>query len=229
MLRDKKKITKILIISLCLIFIGVISWFVGVPMIQLVKEPDKFRDWVQELGFLGQLAYIGMLVFQIVFAFIPGEPFEIVAGYAFGAFEGTVLCMIGSAIGSLIVFALVRTLGKRFVELFFSLEKINELKFLKDSKKRDILSFIIYMIPGTPKDLLGYFLGLTKIKFSTFLIIITVGRFPSIITSTVGGDAIGTQDYVFAIIVFAVTIAISVIGYFSYQYISKRHNMKKEK
>ena len=224
----KKNLKKIIISVVCLVFIAIVGWFIGKPMLELVREPDDFRAWVQDLGFLGRLAYVGMLVFQIIFALIPGEPFEIVAGYAFGAVEGTILCLIGSAIGSIIVFALVRAFGKRFVELFFSLDKINELKFLKDSKKRDALSFIIYMIPGTPKDLLGYFLGLTKIKFGVFLLIITVGRFPSVITSTVGGDAIGSQDYLFAIIVFAVTLILSISGYFVYQLISKRHSAAKE-
>ena len=140
----KKNLKKIIISVVCLVFIAIVGWFIGKPMLELVREPEDFRAWVQDLGFLGRLAYVGMLVFQIIFALIPGEPFEIVAGYAFGAVEGTILCLIGSAIGSIIVFALVRAFGKRFVELFFSLDKINELKFLKDSKKRDALSFIIH-------------------------------------------------------------------------------------
>lgn len=229
-MKDKKtKIKQIIVLILSIVFILVVCWFIGKPMISLASDPEKFRVWVEDLGFLGQLAYIGMLIFQIIFAIIPGEPFEIVAGYAFGAIEGTILCIIGSTVGSLIVYAFVRTFGRRIVEIFFSLDKINELKFLKDSKKRDILSFLIFLVPGTPKDLLLYFLGLTKMELPVFLIIVSIGRIPSIITSTVGGNALGKQDYVFAIITFAVTIVVSICGYLLYQFISKKHQKRKEK
>jgi len=224
-----KRIVKIIFFALAVVFLIVVGWVVGKPMVMLASEPDKFRDWVEELGFLGELAYIGMLIFQIVFAIIPGEPFEIVAGYAFGAIKGTVLCCIGTTLGSIVVFILVRTFGKRVVELFFSYDKINEAKFLKRSKRRDLVSFLIFLLPGTPKDLLVYFLGLTKIDFITFLIVVAIGRIPSIVTSTVGGNALGKQDYLMAIVTFAVTILVSITGYIIYQTVLARHKNKKEK
>lgn len=87
------------------------------------------------------------------------------------------------------------------VEVFFPEEKLKKLKFLKTTPKRDMIFFIIFMIPGTPKDLLCYFTGLTDIKFSLWLLICSLGRLPSIITSTVGGDALGTSNYWFAVAV----------------------------
>lgn len=68
------------------------------------------------------------------------------------------------------------------------------------------------MIPGTPKDLLCYFAGLTDIRLSLWLLICSLGRLPSIVTSTVGGDALGTSNYWFAAAVFAITLVISLVG-----------------
>ena len=223
-----KKIKKIIFFTAALTFITIIGWIIGRPMLSLASEPEKFRLWVSKSGIWGEVGYVGMLVFQIVFAVIPGEPFEIVAGYAFGAVKGTILCIIGTTLGSVVAFILVRTFGKRIVEVFFSLDKINELKFLKNSKKRDALSFFLFLMPGTPKDLLIYFLGLTKIDFVMFLMMVSVGRIPSIVTSTVGGNALGRQNYILAVITFLVTIVISIIGYVVYQKVSTVHNKKKE-
>ncbi len=226
MSKNSQKIKGIIIIAISIVFMVLVSWLVGVPMIKLASEPEKFREWVTDLGFLGQLIFVGMLIFQTFFAVIPGEPFEIVAGYAFGAIEGTILCLIGGLVGSLIIFSFVRTFGKKAVEFFFPIEKINNLRFLRDTKKFGKLAFIVFLIPGTPKDLLVYFLGLTKIDIFTFIIIAGVGRIPSIITSTVGGNALGMQNYVFAIVTFIITVVISALGYIIYQAISNHHNKK---
>ncbi len=191
-------------------------------MIQFVSEPDKFRDWVEDKGIIGKLAFIGMTAFQVVIAFVPGEPLEIGAGYAFGAIEGTLLCVIGITLGSLIVFLLVKRFGIRLVEVFFRREKINSLKFLRNKKSRNLLVFIVFFLPGTPKDLITYFVPLLDIKFSLFFLLASVARLPSIITSTLGGGALGTADYIKAVWVFAITALVSIIGWLIYNFISKK-------
>ena len=139
-LTEKQKKTAAVIIFIAfLAFCGVVTWFIGRPMIRFVSEPDKFRQWVQGHGILGELAFIGMMLFQVVIAFVPGEPLEIGAGYAFGAIKGTVLCEIGITLGSIIVFALVRRFGIRFAEIFFSHEKIHSLRFLKNKKRKEFI------------------------------------------------------------------------------------------
>ena len=109
------------------------------------------------------------------------------------------------------------------VEVFFSEEKLHRIKFLKTTPKRDFIFFIIFMIPGTPKDLLCYFAGLTDIRLSLWLLICSLGRLPSIVTSTVGGDALGTSNYLFAAAVFAITLVISLVGLLFYKKICNRH------
>ena len=160
-------------------------------------------------------------MFQVLIALVPGEPLEIGAGYAFGAVEGTILCVIGVTLGSLLVFGLVRRFGMRLVEVFFDTGKIKQLKFLQNEKRLDLITFLVFFLPGTPKDLLTYFVGLTDIKLSKFIFIVSLARLPSIITSTVGGSALGIKRYELAAIVFGVTVVISLLGLFIYNRICK--------
>lgn len=219
-----KKVIALIVVAVFIVFCAVVTWFIGKPLVDFVSEPEKFRAWVQEYGFWGKICFVGMVFFQVVIALVPGEAFEIGAGYAFGIVEGTILCEIGITLGSLVVFFMVRKFGVKLVEVFFSREKINSLKFLKDEKKRNAITFLVFFLPGTPKDLLTYFVGLTDIKASHFLLLASIARLPSVITSVVGGDALGGKDYVFAVIVFVVTLLFSGAGVLIYNLISKKRN-----
>ena len=219
----KKKIYLFAII-VALIFIAAVGYLVGKPMIEFVREPERFRAWVDSSGFVSRVIFVGMVVFQLIIALIPGEPLEMGAGYAFGAWEGTILCIIGCVIGSALVFLFVRRFGVKLVEVFFPREKIRSLRFLQDSRRLNLLTFIVFFIPGTPKDLLSYFIGLTDMKLGTWLLITAVARIPSIVTSTVTGDALGLKDYQFALIAFGVTLALSLLGILVYRRLSARRH-----
>ena len=219
----KKKIYLFAII-VALIFIAAVGYLVGKPMIEFVREPERFRAWVDSSGFVSRVIFVGMVVFQLIIALIPGEPLEMGAGYAFGAVEGTILCIIGCVIGSALVFLFVRRFGVKLVEVFFPREKIRSLRFLQDSRRLNLLTFIVFFIPGTPKDLLSYFIGLTDMKLGTWLFITAVARIPSIVTSTVTGDALGLKDYQFALIAFGVTLALSLLGILVYRRLSARRH-----
>ena len=219
----KKKIYLFAII-VALIFIAAVGYLVGKPMVEFVREPERFRAWVDSSGFVSRVIFVGMVVFQLIIALIPGEPVEMGAGYAFGAVEGTILCIIGCVIGSALVFLFVRRFGVKLVEVFFPREKIRSLRFLQDSRRLNLLTFIVFFIPGTPKDLLSYFIGLTDMKLGTWLFITAVARIPSIVTSTVTGDALGLKDYQFALIAFGVTLALSLAGILVYRRLSARRH-----
>lgn len=221
---QQRKGLAILAIVLFCAFIGLVFWQVGIPMVQLASDPEAFRQRIEESSLNGQLIFIGMVVLQILAAIIPGEPLEVAAGYAFGAIEGTILCLIGGFIGSLLVILLVRKFGIRLVHVFYPPEKLETIRFLKTSPKRTVLFLLIFMIPGTPKDLLCYFVGLTDMKLPVLMVICTLGRLPAIVSSTIGGNALGTERYIFAVIVFAVTFLISMTGLLIYNRICKKQN-----
>ena len=144
-----------------------------------------------------------------------------------GAWAGTALCLLGAVLGSVTVFALVRRWGRGLVEVFFPADKLEKLQFLlHTSPKRTALFWLIFTVPGTPKDLLCYFAGLTDLPWGTWLLIATVGRLPSIVTSTVGGSALGEQNYRAAVIAFALALAVAGVGYVIYRAVCRRHGQK---
>ncbi len=222
--KKNKKIISIISVIMVIIFSLAIFFFIGKPLISFVSQPQKFRDWVEGFGIFGRLIFVAMIVLQVVIAIIPGEPFEMAAGYAFGTVEGTLLCILGAVIGSAIIFMLVRKFGVMLLEVFFSREKIDSLKFLQNTKKLTLLFFIIMLIPGTPKDLLSYFAPLTKMSLKNWVLIVAVSRIPSVVTSAISGDALGSENYILAIISLAITAILSLIGIVIYKRISDKEN-----
>lgn len=224
----QKKLIGWAAIAIFLLLSAVVGWFVGRPLVRFASQPEQFRQWVDDHGLMGCAAYVGMVFLQVVVAVIPGEPLEISGGYAFGAVRGSLLCLLGAFLGSVAVFALVRRFGRELVDIFFPREKLEKLKFLQSFPKRDALFWLVFMVPGTPKDLLCYFAGLTDLSWGKWLLLCTVGRLPSVLTSTIGGDALGVKDYQFAVLVFAATLAVSAVGLLIYRALCRRHQRRQE-
>lgn len=197
---------------------SVILYFAWIrPTFDQMGGVDGLRDWLQAHSWGGRLAFIAMVVAQIVIAFIPGEPLELAAGYAFGAVEGTLLCMAGIVLGSMLVFLLVRTLGMKIVNLFFPTEKIRELPFWKNPRRLELIAFLLFLIPGTPKDLMTYAVGLTPMKLGHWLLISAIARIPSVVTSTACADALALGQYHVAAILLGVTALLALLGIHIYR------------
>ena len=160
---------------------------------------------------------------------MPGEPFEIGAGYAFGIIDGLFLSVLGFVIGSIIIFLLVRKFGDGMVEVFFSTQKTERLKAMLDNKNSRKVLFVLFLIPGTPKDLITYVAALTPISFSDMIFLVSVARLPSLVTSVVAENALGEDRIIEAVTVFAVTAIISITGAYIYKKISERRLIKNNK
>lgn len=221
-LRQRRTVAVISVIALVL-FMVIGAAVIGEPLVRFLEEPEKFREWA-ESGHLGELALVGIMVIQVIISLIPGGVVELAAGYCYGGIVGAIICIAGAAIGAAIVFALVRKFGVGLVEAFISREKLNSLSFIRDAKRLNTLVFILYLIPGTPKDLFNYFIGLTPMKFSTFLFICTVARIPAILMTTVCGDALINGQYLKAAIVFTVTALCSIGGMIIYRFVFEKRN-----
>lgn len=217
-----KKLVATAAVLIFVLFCGVVGYFIGVPMVHLAEDPAQFRAWVDSFGIWGKLVFVGMVVLQVVVAFIPGEPIELAAGYAFGFLEGSLLTLAGFVIGSWLVFLLVRKLGIKLVEVFFPPEKITQFSFLKNPKKTKTVAFLLMLIPGTPKDFLSYFAGLTQLTLRQWLLIVAVGRLPSLLTSTATGASAGKQNYVLSAIFLSITVVLTIAGILYYRAICKQ-------
>jgi len=191
-----------------------------------MTSTEQLRAFLDAYGWKGRFILLGLQCLQVVVALIPGEIIELGAGYAYGAIEGTLICLAGVAISSSLIFLLVKKVGTPLVEMFISREKIHELKFINNEAKLKRLVFLLFFIPGTPKDVLTYFVGLTRIELPQFLLISLVARIPSVISSAICGQMLGDKDYVTAGIVYAITGAVSLLGYYLYNRIVKRRKSK---
>ena len=192
-------------------------WF----MRRYLMDPALVREAIGEHYALGAIAMALISAVQVIVALIPGEFVEIAAGYCFGSWVGSLLCLVGIVLGSCTTILLVRYFGSRFVYAFYPKEKIDALPIINDPPKRNILTFILFVIPGTPKDLFTYAIGLTDMSIPRYIALTTAARFPSVILSTLSGDAVGTKDYTAAILFVIVTAAVSGVGVLVYHAILK--------
>jgi len=125
-------------------------------------------------------------------------------------------------LGTAAVMALVRAFGIRIVGLFFSPDKITSMRWLRDSRRFEMLLFLCFLIPGTPKDLLTYVAGLGSSSIGRIVAITTVGRIPSIVSSTLAAGAFGDGNYLGAALVIALTAVLAAAGVIAYRQLAKR-------
>ena len=131
-------------------------------------------------------------------------------------------CLVGNLIGSTLIFLLTKRYGKKFVQRFISEEKMDKISFFKDESRLNAVTFILFLIPGTPKDIFTYLLGLTNMKLSTFLLISSIARIPSIYSSTLVGANLGSNMLAQAILIYAITGIFSLGGYLFYRFVFQK-------
>lgn len=187
----------------------------AIPYCRLLATEDglaKAKERVMETGLLGPGVYMLLVVAQIIIAFIPGGPVEILGGVLFGTAGGTVLCMIGFLLGTSAVYSLVKKVGKPLVSAFVSEDKLERFKFLKNEKNLELIVFIMFLIPGIPKDALTYFIPLTPINGRKFCILATLARFPATISSVMIGSSLQSRNLTTGIIAFIITAVLGIVG-----------------
>lgn len=214
-------LTALLPIGICLLC-GIVLYIVfGKKLLLLVTEPQVFRAKLDTYGAWGGVVFVCIRTAQTVFKFIPAEPLEVASGYVFGMFGGLMWCMLGTQLGSAVILLLSARYGERFVSVFVEPESVSKFGFLQENPRTKVLLFLIYLIPGAPKDLLTYFVPLTGMHLPTFLALTTVARIPSILTSTMCGAYFGEKNYLAAAVVYAVTLLLSGVGILVYRSFTK--------
>lgn len=168
-------------------------------------------------GIWGLLTLFGLQFAQIFLIILPGEPIEILAGMCYGGLGGLIFVTASAFIISSVIFFMVRKLGKKFVYDFCDEEKVKKIensKIFKNPKKIEWIMIILFLIPGTPKDLLVYIAALLPIKPLRFILISTFARFPSVVSSTFAGDNLLEGNWQNSIIIYAVTFLLVGISIF---------------
>jgi len=212
----EKKIRRQVIVY-CILFVGLIAGITAVlfPYVERLSDPQSQKAievWIEKMGIMGFFVVLGIQVLQVVIAFIPGEPVEIFSGALYGTIGGLFICLFGCVIASTIIFALSKRYGKQLLYRLFNKEKVQGWKWLQDSRKCSMVTFILFFIPGTPKDMLTYIVGVTDMSVGKFIGISTFARIPSILSSTLIGATIRQGEWKISLIVFLVTGIIGIVG-----------------
>lgn len=187
----------------------------------------KVRTIIKSYGKFGVLAFLVMQIFQVVIFFIPGEVVQIAGGYVFGTVSGTLISFAGITIGSMITYCIAYLLGKAFVDKIIPKEKMLTVdKYLKKGKINHII-LVLYLIPGLPKDIVGYICGISEINIRDFFIYSSLGRFPCILISAFFGARIFAGNKVLLIILALVMIVLAALGVFRGEKIINKFFSKK--
>ena len=176
------------------------------------SSAEDVRNFIMQYHSLSIFVYIGIQIAQVVFCFIPGAAIQFSAGYIFHFALGLLLSVIGVLLGSIITYYIARVLGHDAMHMIFGEEKIHDALEKLNSKKGVIIIFLIYLIPGVPKDFFNYAAGLSEMKLLPFLIISMLGRLPAMMGSIIIGQQIQTGGYVSAAIIGAFAVVCCVLG-----------------
>lgn len=197
---DKKRII-ITSIALVIFLSGMIFFIIKFwpYLVGLLKDDEEVRNELISIlesnGKWAWLILILCLMLQVVFAIIPNGAFEMIAGLFYGPWLGSLISLVGSTLGCIVVILLVRAFGKGFASLFVNLEDSKKLAFLHDEKRCLILLFGFLIIPGLPKDFVIFLVPFTSIKIWKFVIVNLVARAPATIISAVLGNSLMTGNF----------------------------------
>ncbi len=213
---DKKRII-ITSVVLC-IFIGVMIFLIvkfWPYLIGLLRDDEEVRnELIQILESKGKWAWLLLilcLMIQVIFAIIPNGAFEMIAGLFYGPWLGSIISLVGSTLGCIVVIILVRAFGKGFASLFVNLEDSKKLAFLRDEKRCLILLFGFLIIPGLPKDFVVFLVPFTSIKIWKFVLVNLFARAPATIISAVLGNSLMTGDFNLGLILMGTFALIGVL------------------
>ncbi len=203
----------IMIVAVLLIFLWRLAPFI--KDLSKTEGQVAFKEKIDSMGFGGLLLLFSLQILQILLVVLPGEPFEVLAGMCYGTWGGTLFITISVFITTTIIFFTVRKLGHKYLYNFFQKEKIDKTmrsKLLNNSRNLEIILFILFFLPATPKDLFVYMGGLLPIKPLRFILISTFARFPSVITSTMVGANISNGNWEVSLLIYAVTFVIAMLS-----------------
>ena len=189
-----------------------IVWIFRSQLYSIFASPSRLRDWVSGYGYIAPLVFIGLQFIQVVLFVIPGEVAQAAGGYIFGMWGGMLYSVIGILLGSSFNFFLARLLGLPFVNAVFGAERLARFDKVLTSAKATVALFLLFLIPGIPKDALCYVAGLSTISFPVFMLISTVGRLPGIVGSSALGGAAANQMWLTVATIAIIAVLLFVVG-----------------
>lgn len=193
------------------VLVCVLVW----PYVHELFEPggvERVIADVRDAGPVGFLILFGLQFLQVVVAFIPGEVVQIAAGLLYGPWIGALIILFGCVISSAFIFLVVRKLGAPFVQSMVSTQHLDKFRAFEETGKLNAIIFVLFLIPGLPKDVFTYLVPLTNINMRSFLILSNVARIPGIVVSTYAADGLVDGRFIESIVIFVVAAIIAILG-----------------
>ena len=182
-------------------------------LVRLYVDKRFLKHTLREWGVLAPVIFIGLQALQVIIAPIPGELTGILGGYLFGQWLGLLYSMMGLTLGSVASFAVGRWLGARYVQKLVSPDIWHRMGFIVEAEGA-ILCFLIFLIPGLPKDVTCYLFGLSPMPLWVFAVVSTLGRIPGTWVLSAQGARTASGDYLEVILVTAVAVAVALPLYY---------------
>ena len=195
-------------------------WSAAVKSYSILNDHYRFKETIDSFGPYSPLAFILLQVVQVVVAPIPGAPVGFLGGYLFGVKWGFIYSMVGLTIGSWLAFHIAGLFEKWFAKKFVSPRKLKKFDYLI-GHEGVIISFLLFLIPGFPKDALCYILGLTPMRMGIFLVISTIGRIPGTLIATLQGAKAFNHQYTIFFVLAGISALITLIFYVYHEDIHK--------
>lgn len=185
------------------------------PSLSLIFEPDgldQMIESIQSQGPVGVLILLGLQLLQIIVAFIPGEVVQVAAGMLYGSLFGTLIILLGCVISSSLIYTLVHKLGAPFVRAMVDEKHLVKFYEFERSGKLNLIVFVLFLIPGMPKDVFTYLIPLTNMRMRAFLVLSTVGRIPGVIISTYAAAGLAEGDITTSLIIFGIAAVLMILS-----------------
>lgn len=182
-------------------------------LVRLYEDKRFLKQTLREWGILAPIFFILLQALQVVVSPVPGEATGFLGGFLFGVWGGFIYSSIGLTLGSVWAFAIGRWLGARFVRNIVSKETWDRMGFIVEAEGA-ILCFIIYLIPGLPKDIVCYLFGISPMPLWVFALVSGLGRMPGTWILSSQGAHTATGHYVQAILITAIAVAVALPLYY---------------
>ncbi len=199
--------------GLLLISLIVMAVLWGPAFWQIVTDQKRFRMWLESYGAYAALLFVATQFIQVVIFFIPGEVTQFVGGYLFGTWLGLALSYLGITLGAVTAFYLARLFAYGALEVLVDRQTVRRFDRVVYGKSGFWPMFLLFMLPGIPKDLLCYIAGLTPMHVVTFLVISTLGRFPGVLLSSLFGESVAERNWATIRLTVGITLGFTGIAY----------------
>lgn len=215
-----------IILSIVAIFVIYIGYEYYSRFFDVLKSPKEIKKIILSYGRYSLFAFLGLQMLQVIAFFIPGEVIQIAGGYIYGTLLGGILSLVGITLGSSLVYGIARLYGRPLIKKIISEKQLTFFSKVIKLGSMNYVVFLLYLIPGIPKDVLGYICGISEISFRDFFLYSTLGRIPGIFISTYFGAKIYVGNKIILIVISVVMTILFIFGVFKGEQIIKRLTKK---